>query len=405
MEGAFKAVKITDRVYWVGAIDWAIRDFHGYATSRGTTYNAYLVLADKVALFDTVKAPFMGEMMARIASVVDPAKIDYIISNHSEMDHSGALPATLVAVKPDRVLASKRGVKALAAHFHRSVPVEAVGDGDTLDLGGVTATFVETPMLHWPDSMMTYLAEEKMLISQDGFGQHLASTERYADEVPAETLRYEAAKYFANILLRYAPLVTKAVARLRGMDLALEFITPDHGPIYRKDVTWIIDLWDRWAAQKPTRKAVVVFDTMWQSTALMARVIADGLREGGAADVQVIPMRSSHRSDVATELLEAGALVVGSPTINNMIFPTLGDVLVYLEGLRRQGLIGAAFGSYGWGGEAVGRLEEWLKAMKVDLVVPGLKVQYVPDAAALTQCRAFGRAIGEGLVRHVAKAG
>jgi len=394
---SFEAVKISDRVWWVGAIDWGVRDFHGYATTRGTTYNAYLVLADKVTLIDTVKAPFLDEMMARIASVVEPAKIDYIISNHSEMDHTGCLPQVMAAAGPEKLFASKNGAEALEAHFRLGGRVTPVADGETLRLGSAGVTFVETRMLHWPDSMVSYLAGDEILFSQDGFGMHLASTERFADQVPPDVLRYEAAKYYANILLPFSALVTKTIARLKGLNLPLAMIAPDHGPIYREDLGWIIALWARGAEQKPTGKAVVAFDTMWGSTDAMARAVADGLLAGGAATVKVMPLASCHRSDVATELLEAGALLVASPTLNSQMFPTVADLLVYLEGLKPRNLVGAAFGSYGWSGEAVAKIEEWLTRMKVDLVAEPVKVRYVPDGGALAACRTLGRKVGEAL--------
>ena len=401
MTDAFQAVRVTDRVYWVGARDWEIREFHGYRTSRGTTYNAFLVLADKVTLVDTVKKPFRREMMARVASVVDPKRIDYIISNHSEMDHSGSLPETIEAVKPEKVFASANGVRALEAHFHLGGGIEAVKNGSTLSLGNMNVTFVETKMLHWPDSMVSYLAEEKILFSQDAFGQHLASETLWADEVPKEILLEEAVKYYANILLPFSPLVAKTVPALKAMNLALEVLAPDHGPLYRKRLGWILDLYERWAEQKPTRKALVVFDTMWKSDALMAEAIAEGLAAGGARPVKVLPLHSSPRSDVATEILEAGALVVGSPTINNQIFPTMADVLCYLEGLKPKNLVGAAFGSYGWSGEAVGKLEEWLQRMGVRLVAEGVKVRNVPDGKALAACRTLGETVARKLVETV----
>jgi len=395
------AVRLTDRVYWVGAIDWGIREFHGYATGRGTTYNAYLVMDETVTLVDTVKAPFKDEMLGRIASVTDPAGIDLIISNHAEMDHTGCLPEVMEATGAERVLASKNGKKALAAHFHLDERIEAVETGQTVRLGETEATFVETRMLHWPDSMMTYLSGEEILFSQDGFGMHLASTERYADQLPRDIVHHELAKYYANILLPFSKLVTKAVAALREMDLPLAMIAPDHGPIYREDLAWPIDAWARWAEQRPTRKAVVTFDTMWHSTESMARAVAEGLLQGGATSVRLLPLAASHRSDVATEILEAGALLVGSPTMNNMVFPTVADCLTYLEGLARKNLVGAAFGSYGWSGKAIGRLEAWLDAMSVERVADSVALQYVPDEAGLARCRALGRQVGEVLARRV----
>ena len=231
MAESLRAVRVTDRVYWVGARDWEVREFHGYRTSRGTTYNAFLVLADKVTLVDTVKAPHRREMMARIRSVIEPTKIDYIISNHSEMDHSGCLPETIAAVKPEKVFASANGVRALEAHFHMGGGVEAVKNGSTLSLGNMHVTFVETKMLHWPDSMVSYLAEEKILFSQDAFGQHLASQTLWADEIPQDVLYEEAAKYYANILLPFSPLVAKTVSALKAMNLDPAVLAPDHGPL------------------------------------------------------------------------------------------------------------------------------------------------------------------------------
>ncbi len=400
MSHVYDAVRLTDRVYWVGAIDWGIREFHGYATGRGTTYNAYLVMDETVTLLDTVKAPFADEMLARIASVADPSRIDLIISNHSEMDHTGCLPAVLDATGAERVLASRNGVKALEAHFHLDGGIEAVENGQTVGLGATEATFVETRMLHWPDSMMTYLSGEEILFSQDGFGMHLASSERFAEALPGDILYRELAKYYANILLPFSKLVTRAVAGLREMNLPIKMLAPDHGPIYRENPTWPVDLWARWAEQRPTRKAVVVYDTMWGSTEAMAGAVAEGLLDGGAASVRVCPLASSHRSDVATEVLEAGALLVGSPTINNTVFPTLADCLTYLEGLAPQNLVGAAFGSYGWNGKAVGRLEAWLDAMGVERVAESVGLLYVPDEEGLTRCRALGRQVGQVLAER-----
>lgn len=401
MKGPYEAVRISDKVYWVGAIDWNIREFHGYATHRGTTYNAFLILADKVTLIDTVKRPFLDEMMSRIASVVAPEKIDIIISNHAEMDHSGALPRVVAATRPDRVLASKMGVKALHQHFPDiAFELEAVDLEEKIDLGGATLSFLETRMLHWPDSMFTYLEEEELLFSQDAFGMHLASSERFADELPEDILHREAAKYYANILLPFSPQVSRLLAKVAEIKLAPKIIAPDHGPIFRQKPDWLIDRYDLWARQEPTTKAVVVFDTMWHSTALMARAVEEGLRAGGAAPVQLTPMGSSHRSDVATELLDAGALVVGSPTINNQLYPTVADVLTYLVGLRPKNIVGAAFGSYGWSGEAAMRIEDYLDRMKVERVVEALRVKYVPDGAALAQCREMGKTVAATLLER-----
>ena len=394
MSKAFKALKVTDKVYWVGAIDWGIRDFHGYLTERGTTYNAFLVMADKITLIDTVKPPFQSELLGRISSVVDPKEIDYVVSNHAEMDHSGSLLGVIDAVQPEKVLASSMGSKALKEHFHLDREIVTVKDGESLSLGNLSLTFLETRMLHWPDNMFSYLAEEKLLFSQDAFGMHLATSERFADEVDESLLEYEGAKYYANILLPMSALVTKLIKKVGELNLPIEIIACDHGPIWRQDLDKIIGWYAKWAEQKPTNKAVVVFDTMWFSTAKMSEDIAEGLMAGGAQP-KLMPLKSNHRSNVATEILNAGALVVGSPTLNNNIYPTVADLLTYLKGLKPKNLVGAAYGSYGWSGEAVGQVRGMLEEMKIDLVDEGLRVKFVPGDDALKQCFDLGLQVAE----------
>ncbi len=405
MKDVFKAQKVTDTVYWVGAIDWVLRDFHGYATNRGTTYNAYLVLADTVALIDAVKAPFKDELLARIASVIDPKNISIIVSNHSEMDHTGCLPDVIEAVEPDAVYASRAGTEALARHFHGTGGIVAVEDGQTVSLGNRTLSFIETKMVHWPDSMLSTLVEEQLLFSQDGFGMHLATSELFADRLPREVLEFEAAKYFANILMPLVSPILKALGKVQEAGIELAVVAPDHGPIWRRreDIEFIVGKYAGWCEQKPTRKAVVVYDTMWGSTERLARAIGEGLKAGGA-EPKLMPLKGCHRSDIATEVLEAGALVVGSPTLNNMMFPTVADVLTYLQGLRPKNLVGAAFGSYGWAAAGVKQVRETLEAMKVELVGEGLKVKYVPDGSDLKEAYSLGLAVAERLREVCARA-
>ena len=389
MKETFTAQKVAENIYWVGAIDWKIRDFHGYATHRGTTYNAYLVMTDKITLIDTVKAPFLNQLMSRIASVVDPTRIDYIVSNHSEMDHTGCLPRMIDLVKPEKVFASPMGVKTIAKHFDTPMNIDAVKDGDTLDLGNATLNILETRMLHWPDSMLTYMPEQEFLFSQDGFGMHLASSERFDDEISDWLLEYEAAKYFANILLPFSAQVAKVLERVTELGIPIKTIAPDHGPIWRKDPMKIINLYSKWAKQEATKKAVIVYDTMWESTATMAHAVGDGIIAEGM-QIKMVPLNSSHRSDLATELLEAGALIVGSPTMNNNLFPTVADALTYVKGLRPKNLVGGTFGSYGWSGEAISQVDEILRAMKIELVSEGVKSNYVPTDEVLAECHALG---------------
>lgn len=393
---AFTAQKITDRVYWVGALDWGLRNFHGYLTSHGTTYNAFLVLGEKITLIDTVKPAFYDEMMARIASVVDPSRLEVVVSNHSELDHSGSLPRLVAEVKPSQVVSSPMGAAALREHFHWDAEITQVKTGQSLSLGDLALRFVETRMLHWPDSMFAYLEEEKVLFTNDAFGMHLCTSERFTDEVAWSQVEREAAKYYANILMPLSPIVKNLLGKLPGLGLDYRVIAPDHGPVWREDPHRILELYDRWSSQKPSAKAVVVYDTMWQSTTAMARSIGDGIREGGASAV-LMPLEGTHRSDVATELLDAGAIVVGSPTMNNQLYPTVADVLTYLKGLKPQNKIGAAFGSYGWSGEAPRHIEEHLKEMKVELVAAAVKHKYVPTAAVLGQCFDLGRALASRL--------
>ncbi|MCI6288916.1 MAG: FprA family A-type flavoprotein [Lentisphaeria bacterium] len=386
---------MTEKVWWVGAIDWNLREFHGYRTARGSTYNAYLVVADKITLIDTVKAPFKDEMMQRIASVIgDPARIDYIISNHAEMDHSGSLPQVMAEVKPEKVFASVMGVKALDAHFRIGSALTAVKTGDVISLGNMSVTFVETRMLHWPDSMVSYIPEQKILFSQDGFGMHLATDRIFADQNDSAVVEQEMRKYFANILLLYAPQVLKLLEDLPKLNIAIDVIATDHGPIWRgEQLGRPLELYKKWASQVPENRAVVVYSTMWHSTEKMATAIADGLRSAGT-QVKVMSLEAHTRSDVATEILCAGALVVGSPTINNQMYPAVADVLCYLKGLRPKNLLGAAFGSFGWSGEAVAQINEQFAAMKLELAAEGLKLKYVPSDADLEKCFGYGAAIG-----------
>ena len=396
MADIYKAVKLTDKVYWVGAIDWTIRDFHGYTTHRGSTYNAYLILADKITLVDTVKAPFREELISRIASVVDPRDIEIIVSNHSEMDHTGCLYELIDLIQPEQVVASTMGTKTLGDIYHRDRTITPVKDGGELSLGNMRLRFMETRMLHWPDSMFSYLPEEEILFSHDAFGMHLATAERFDDEIDPAILDYEGATYFANIILPYAPLVTRLLSRVGSSGMTFKFIAPDHGPIWRRDIPGVIANYSRWAAQKPTMKSVVVYGTMWHSTERMARAICEGLAAAGAA-AKCMSMEVFHRSDVVYEVLDAGALIVGSSTLNNNMLPQVADVLTYLKGLRPANLLGASFGSYGWSGEAAVHIADILKEMKVSPVAEPLKAQHVPTREDLRKCYALGEEIARKL--------
>jgi len=391
-----KPVEIAEGIYWVGVIDWNIRDFHGYSTYQGSTYNAYLIMDEKITLIDTVKKPFADELLANINEIVDPKKIDYVISNHTEMDHSGGLPRVMHKVGEDKpIYCSKMGQKNLSKHFSQAWNYQPVEDGGQLTVGKRTLSFMETRMLHWPDSMFTYVNGEGILFSSDGFGQHYAGLERFDDQV-GEAIMPHAKKYFANILLLYSPLILKLINKVTEMKLALDMICPDHGIIWRSDPFKIIKTYVEWSEQKPTRKAVVVYDTMWHSTQTMAEAIVNALGEEGV-NARALDLRANHRSDVITEVLDAGAVVVGSPTLNNGIFPTVSDFLTYMKGLKPKNKVGAAFGSYGWSGEAVKLVTKELQDMGFDMIEPGIRVQYVPDDEALKGCRDLGKRIADAL--------
>ncbi len=395
-----QAVQISPKVYWVGAIDWNLRDFHGYATHRGTTYNAYLILADKPTLIDTVKKEFYPQMLARIQSVLDPQKIEIIVSNHAEMDHSGALSQAVAAFHPAEVYASAMGVKNLVAQLHPSFEVKPVKTGDKIDLGGDTLSFVEARMLHWPDSMLSYLEKENVLFTNDIFGMHLATSKLFDDENDEHIWLEEARKYYANIILPYSDIVTRFLSQVQQMGLTPKIMAPDHGFIWRKDPSKIVQLYAQFAAQKPTDKAVIVYDTMWGSTEKMACALADGLRQGGT-EVKQLSMHVCHRSDVITELLGAGALLVGTPVLNSHIFPAMADVLCYIKGLKPKHLIGAAFGSYGWNGAPVDSLTKQLEEMGVEIVAPAVKSVFVPDEAKLQECENLGKLVSQKLKEKI----
>jgi flavorubredoxin len=391
-----KPIEISKDIYWLGVIDWNIRDFHGYSTYEGSTYNSFLIMDEKIALIDTVKKGFEDELIESITHLVDPKKIDYMISNHTEMDHSGGLPRIMHRIGEDKPLyCSKMGHNNLSRHFPQKWNYQPVQDGGELSLGKRTLTFMETRMVHWPDSMFTYSKEDKVLFSSDGFGQHYAGIERFDDEI-GEAIMPHAKKYFANILLLYAPLILKLVDKVKEMGLAIDIICPDHGIIWRKDPAKIINSYVEWSLQKPKRKALVIYDTMWHSTQAMAEAIVESLSEE-RVNARPMHLRTCHRSDIITEVVDAGAIVMGSPTINNGLFPTVSDFLTYMKGLKPQNKVAAAFGSYGWSGEAVKLINSEFEQMKFDIIDPGVKINYVPDELGMEACYELGKKIARAL--------
>jgi anaerobic nitric oxide reductase flavorubredoxin len=384
-------VELTKGVYWVGAIDWNVRNFHGYSTHRGSTYNAYLVVDDKIALIDTVKAPFYDEMAERVREIVSFDKIDYIISNHVEMDHSGSLPMALRDAKNAKLVTlEKFGENGLAKTFHQSWPTIAVKEGSTVDLGKRKLAFIPTPMLHWPDSMCTYLVEDKLLFSMDAFGQHIATSQRFDDEVDMGIVMQEASKYYANILMPFGDLIVKAVNKLGGVKI--DVVAPSHGIIWRSHIKDIVESYARWGKGETAARALVIYDTMWGSTQKMALAIVKGIMDEGV-DVKLFNLTASDKSDVIREVLDAKALIIGSPTLNNGMFPSVAEFLCYLKGLKPKNKIGAVFGSHGWGGGAVKAVQQELEQTGVELIDSKLAFKFVPDEGEIQKCVDFGREI------------
>ena len=371
-----KAVEIKPNIYWVGGIDWDIRNFHGYLTPRGTTYNAYLIKDKKITLVDTVKHYLYDEMLSRIQSVIDPKKIDFIISNHVEMDHSGSLPKILTETPNAHLITSTRGQKGLAKHYHhQNWNLKVVQSGDTLNIGTRTFHFVHTPMVHWPDSMVTYSPTDQLLLPNDAFGQHIASTERFDTNIGWDIIREEAQKYYANIVMPYGDQVTQALNAVKSLDINM--IAPSHGIIWTKHIPNIIQEYQKWATYQSDNKVLIVYDTMWGSTQTIAHTLADTLNQHNIP-VTMKNLKTTHISDIITHVLTHKLILIGSPTLNNGMLPSMGAFLTYLKGLRPQNKIGFSFGSYGWGGQAVTEIQNILTTLKWDTPLDPLKIQYIP---------------------------
>ena len=392
--------KLMDKVFWIGVTDWGIRHFHGheYSTHRGTTYNSYLVMDEKIAVVDTVWNPFSEKFLENVRSMVDPKRIDFIVANHAEPDHSGSLGALVQAAPQAKVIVSRKGLESIPGHYHENWDFQAVKTGDKIALGETTLAFVEAPMLHWPDSMFTYVAGRNLLLPNDAFGQHYATAFRFNDQVDREELYEEALKYYANILTPFSPLVTKKIEEVLALGLAVDMIAPSHGVIWREDPLQIVHKYMEWAKQVPEKRAVILADTMWQATMKMAEAIGEGVEEHGIP-YRIYNMALSDRNDVLTEVFRSGAVIVGSPCLNGGLLPTLTPILEDLKGLKFRNKVGAAFGSYGWSGENVRRIEKELEGAGIPLAAPGVLAKWQPDPESLEKCRALGRQVAEALAK------
>ncbi len=384
---------LREGIDWVGYVDWNVRDFHSYDTERGATYNAYLIRDEKPTLIDAVKGPYGDHLLRHVAALVDPADVQYIVCNHAEPDHSGALPQVIEAMPNATLLCDKKCEKALSQYYDtRGWKFQLVGTGDEVSIGRRTLQFIETPMVHWPESMFTYVPEEKILFSMDAFGQHWATSQRFDDEVPICTAMEEAKAYYANIVMPFGKQVAACLEK--AAELPIDIIACSHGIIWRRYVQDIISAYQNWCVCRAKPKVLVIYDSMWQSTAAMAQAILDGASLPGV-NVELIHIRSSNLTRIATEVIDTATIAFGSSTLNTQMMPSMASVLTYLKGLRPTGKAAFAFGSYGWGRGGPEAIDAWLHEMKVDVLREPLRAQYRPTAEVLDECRAAGKVLGE----------
>jgi anaerobic nitric oxide reductase flavorubredoxin len=385
--------KMTDKVTWVGKIDWELRKFHGdeYSTHRGSSYNSYLIKDKKNVLIDTVWAPFAKEFVENLKKEIDLSKIDYIIANHSEVDHSGALPLLLKEIPNTPVYCTANGAKMLKAHYHEDWNFVVVKTGDTLDIGENKLVFVEARMLHWPDSMFTYMTGENILFSNDAFGQHYASEQMYNDLVDQAELYQEAIKYYANILTPFSVFVTKKIEEVLSLKVTVDMIAPSHGIIWRHNPIQIVEKYMDWAKDYQENQITIVYDTMWNATRRMAETIAEGIRSvDSTVVIKLYNAAHEDKNDIITEIFKSKAVLFGCSTVNKSIMFAVGGLLDMIKGLGFKNMKAAAFGSYGWSGESVAILNERLKDAKFEVVSDGIKELWNPDKEALDRCKQFG---------------
>ncbi|MBM3254902.1 MAG: MBL fold metallo-hydrolase [Candidatus Omnitrophica bacterium] len=385
-------VEIIKDIFWVGAVDWNVRNFHGhtYSTNRGTSYNAYLILDKKIALIDTVYGPFAQEMIERISQIIAPGEIDYIISNHVETDHSGALPAIAKLCPKAKVLGTQKCKEGLHKHYYADWEFSVVKTGDKLELGKRTLTFLEAPMLHWPDSMFTYCPEDQLLLPNDAFGQHYASSGRFDDEVDQCSLMQEAAKYYANILWPLSSLVLRKIEEVEKAKIPIKMIAPSHGIIWRKDPAKIINAYVSWAKNEVKPKVVIIYESMWGSTERMAKAIAQGIIDNGL-EVRIFDVAVADRTEAIKEMLDSKGYLIGSSTHDNGMLPAIAGFMQFFKGLKPKNRLASAFGSYGWAGGALKELESGLREAGVEITQPGLAIQYLPDKDELQRCYDYGK--------------
>jgi flavorubredoxin len=386
------ALKILPDIYSVGVVDWNVRSFHGhtYSTNRGSTYNAYLILDDKVALIDTVPVSFSEELVENIRQIIPIEKIDYVIANHVETDHSGALPEIMKLCPKAKVLGTAKCKEGLYRHYYKDWDFQVVKTNDKLDLGKRTLSFIEAPMIHWPDSMFTYCPQDSLLLPNDAFGQHYATSERFDDQVNECELMDEAAKYYANILWPLGSVILRKIEDILKMNIPIKMIAPSHGIIWRGDPGKIINAYSHWAKNETKPKAVIVYETMWGATGKMARIIAQGIIDAGIS-VKIFDVAVTDRTEITKEMLDAKGFIFGSSTHDNNMLPAMAGFLEFVKGLAPKNRTACVFGSYGWAGGAVKEIEGVISGSGVELAQAGLSVKYVPDQADIKRCYEYGK--------------
>jgi len=386
--------RLTEKVTWVGKVDWELEKFHGdeLSTTRGSSYNSYLIQDEKVVLIDTVWLPYDKEFVRNLKDEIDLKKIDYIIVQHAEIDHSGALPELMREIPDTPIYCTNNGKKIIQGHHHADWNFVTVKTGDTLNIGESTLTFVEAPMLHWPDTMFTYMSGENILFSNDAFGQHYATETLYNDRADNCELYEEALKYYANILTPFSALVTKKINEVLSFELPVNMICTSHGVIWRDNPAQIIEQYLKWADNYQENQITIVYDTMWQSTRLMAESIAYGIQlEDPTVTVKIQNVAKQDKNDIVSEIFKSKAILAGSATVNNRYLSGMGALLEMIKGLKFKNKKAAAFGSYGWSGEGNKLLTEDLKEAGFEIVNDGHRTLWVPDDEELAACVEFGR--------------
>lgn len=387
--------KIKNNVHWVGKTDWELNKFHGdeYSTHRGTTYNSYLIREEKNVLIDTVWQPFSKEFVHNLKQEIDLDEIDFVIANHGEVDHSGALPDLMKEIPDTPVVCTRMGEKSLKGHYHKDWNFKVVKTGDELQLGnGKKLIFVEAPMLHWPDTMFTYMTGDNILFSNDAFGQHYATEHIYNDLVDQNELFMEAIKYYANILTPFNRFVTKKIEEFQSLDLPLDMICTSHGVIWRDNPMQIVKQYLEWADNYKENQITLLYDSMWNGTRVMAENIAKGIKnKDKEVEIKLYNTAKSDKNDVITEVFKSKAILVGSPTINKGILTSIAAIMEEIKGLGFKDKKAAGFGAYGWSGESVGIINDLLEESGFDLVNDGLKVKWNPDEEGKEECQTFGQ--------------